>query len=153
MFYPICYGPSMKRNYTEIAFILDRSGSMEYCQDAAIEGFNSFLREQQQAEGFAKLTLVLFDDEYLVPVESVPVNEAVALTREPAMQPQPVTDVIEANGVGELGEDQAHQMTPRAECARLLVHSGLLRQFRHQIRRDKIANLPQHGELAAAWKG
>ena len=35
----------MKPNahYTEIAFILDRSGSMNSCQQAAIAGFNQFL--------------------------------------------------------------------------------------------------------------
>ena len=54
----------MKNHYSEIAFILDRSGSMESRREAAIEGFNSFLRAQQQTEGLAKLTLVLFDDEY-----------------------------------------------------------------------------------------
>nr|MBA3651086.1 VWA domain-containing protein [Chthoniobacterales bacterium] len=58
----------MKNNYAEIAFVLDRSGSMDSCRDAAIEGFNRFLKEQQQVEGLARLTLVLFDDEYLVPI-------------------------------------------------------------------------------------
>jgi len=72
----------MKTDYTEIAFILDRSGSMESCQDAAIEGFNHFLAEQQQVEGLAKLTLILFDDEYLVPVQSLPVQEVVPLNHD-----------------------------------------------------------------------
>lgn len=70
----------MNTNYTEIAFIFDRSGSMESCKSAAIEGFNYFLAEQQKTEGLAKLTLVLFDDEYLVPVRSIPVQEVVPLT-------------------------------------------------------------------------
>jgi hypothetical protein len=42
---------------TEVAFILDRSGSMESCRDAAIQGFNRFLADQQSVEGLAKLTL------------------------------------------------------------------------------------------------
>src|SRR5436190_8813320 len=69
----------MKPNahYTEIAFILDRSGSMNSCQQAAIAGFNRFLVDQQKTEGLAKLTLVLFDDEYFVPVSSIPVQEVV----------------------------------------------------------------------------
>ncbi len=72
----------MKNNYAEIAFVLDRSGSMASCQDAAIEGFNRFLKEQQRLEGLAKLTLVLFDDEYLVPMNALPVAEVVPLDRE-----------------------------------------------------------------------
>jgi hypothetical protein len=69
----------MNNHYTEIAFILDRSGSMQSCKEAAIEGFNRFLHEQQKVEGIAKLTLVLFDDEYLVPCRSVPVQEILPL--------------------------------------------------------------------------
>ena len=36
--------PAMNNNYTEIVFVLDRSGSMQSCQEAAIAGFNRFLR-------------------------------------------------------------------------------------------------------------
>jgi Mg-chelatase subunit ChlD len=85
----------MKTNYTEIAFILDRSGSMETCQDAAIEGFSQYLHEQQQVEGLAKLTLVLFDSEYLVPVQSLPVQEVTPLTRETYV-PRSMTALLDA---------------------------------------------------------
>ena len=93
------------KNYTEIAFILDRSGSMDSCQDAAIEGFNRFLRDQQQAEGLAKLTLVLFDDEYLVAAQSLPVQELVALTRETYV-PRNTTALLDAIGqtIDDLGK-------------------------------------------------
>jgi len=67
------------------------------------------------------------------------------------MQPQPVADVVEPDGMGELGVDKADQMAPRAEGAGLFVHAGLLRQLRHQIRWNQIANLPQYGKLTAAW--
>src|SRR5262249_17060966 len=97
----------MKTNvhYTEIAFVLDRSGSMECCQQAAIDGFNQFLTEQQNTEGLAKLTLVLFDDEYLVPVSSVPVQEIVPLTDE-TFQPRGCTALLDAIGqtIDELGD-------------------------------------------------
>ena len=69
----------MNRNLTEIAFILDRSGSMAPVTEAAITGFNVFLRDQQKTEGQARLTLVLFDNEYLVPLDCIPVQEAVSL--------------------------------------------------------------------------
>ena len=37
--------------YTHISVILDRSGSMSTIQDDVIDGFNAFLREQQQLAG------------------------------------------------------------------------------------------------------
>ena len=89
----------MKTNahYSEIAFVLDRSGSMKSCQQAAIEGFNQFLADQQKTDGLAKLTLVLFDDEYLVPISSIPVEEVVSLTDD-TYQPRGCTALLDAIG-------------------------------------------------------
>lgn len=94
----------MKNHYSEIAFVLDRSGSMESCREAAIEGFNSFLLEQQQTEGLAKLTLVLFDDEYLVPINGIPVAEILPLNSE-SYVPRGSTALLDAIGrtIDELG--------------------------------------------------
>jgi len=48
----------------EIVFILDRSGSMSGCETDTIGGYNSFLSKQQQEEGVAQVTTVLFDHDY-----------------------------------------------------------------------------------------
>jgi len=90
---------NMKRNahYSEIAFVLDRSGSMKSCQQAAIDGFNQFLTDQQKTDGLAKLTVVLFDDEYLVPISSIPVEEVVSLTDD-TYQPRGCTALLDAIG-------------------------------------------------------
>ena len=54
---------AMNNNHVEIAYILDRSGSMAPVTEAAIAGFNHFLRDQQQGElvgeGIARLTPAL----------------------------------------------------------------------------------------------
>ena len=90
MSHPLCEIVSMskketgkpKPKTTEIAFILDRSGSMQGHTEAAIAGFNEFLRDQQQVEGQARLTLVLFDDRVEIPIDNIPVSEVVALDTE-----------------------------------------------------------------------
>lgn len=87
----------MNKNLTEIAFILDRSGSMSRVAHAAISGFNDFLRDQQAAPGQAKLSLVLFDDEYLVPVDNIPVQEVVALNSD-SYVPRNSTALLDAIG-------------------------------------------------------
>lgn len=54
-------------NITEIVFILDRSGSMEGLESDTIGGFNAMLKKQQeQTEGKAFVTTILFDHEQLV---------------------------------------------------------------------------------------
>ena len=67
------------------------------------------------------------------------------------MQTQPVTDIVEAQGVGELGVDQAHDMAPGAEGAGLVGDAGVARQLGDQVRRNQIAELAQEREAAARW--
>jgi len=92
-----CYCSGMNKDLTEIAFILDRSGSMSSVAPAAISGFNEFLRDQQTAPGQARLTLVLFDDEYLVPVDNIPVQEVVSLNSDTYL-PRSTTALLDAIG-------------------------------------------------------
>lgn len=50
----------MKENCSELAFILDRSGSMAGLESDTIGGFNAFLEKQKALPGEARLTTVLF---------------------------------------------------------------------------------------------
>ncbi len=59
---------------TEIALILDRSGSMESIRQSTIEAFNSFLRDQQSAPGETRFSLTLFDTEFETRHSSVPIS-------------------------------------------------------------------------------
>jgi len=60
---------------TEIAFILDRSGSMESIRQPTIEGFNTFLRDQQSAPGETRFSLTLFDTTFECRHTSLPIAE------------------------------------------------------------------------------
>ena len=66
---------NMNKKLTEIAYILDRSGSMQPLVESAISGFNTFLKDQQETPGEANFTLVLFDDEYLLHADRSPIAE------------------------------------------------------------------------------
>ena len=52
----------MKKNLTEIVFILDRSGSMAGLEADTIGGFNSMIQKQQNEPGEAYVSTVLFDN-------------------------------------------------------------------------------------------
>lgn len=56
----------MNANKTSIGVIIDRSGSMSGLVLDTIGGFNTFLADQKALSGEADLTLVLFDNEYIV---------------------------------------------------------------------------------------
>ena len=52
----------MKKNLTEMVFILDRSGSMSGLEADTIGGFNSMIERQKKEEGEALVSTVLFSD-------------------------------------------------------------------------------------------
>ena len=56
----------MKKNLTELVFILDRSGSMAGLESDTIGGFNAMIEKQKRAEGEAYVSTVLFNHESVV---------------------------------------------------------------------------------------
>jgi hypothetical protein len=91
----------MKEDYTHISVILDRTGSMEVIRDDTIGGFNAFLKDQQQEEGDATLTLVQFDtqDPYEVIHQFAPIHSIPPLTEETFI-PRAQTPLLDAIGRG-----------------------------------------------------
>ena len=51
----------MRKNLTEIVFILDRSGSMSGLEADTIGGFNSMIEKQKKENGEALISTVLFE--------------------------------------------------------------------------------------------
>lgn len=70
----------MKKNLTEIVFILDRSGSMCGLEADTIGGFNSMIEKQKKAEGKALISTVLFDNVSQVIHDRVPVQDILPMT-------------------------------------------------------------------------
>jgi len=87
----------MKENYTDITFLLDRSGSMAVCLGATIEGGNAFIRDQQETKGDATFTLIQFDDRYEHNFVGKPMREVQLLTTE-TYRPRGWTYLFEAMG-------------------------------------------------------
>lgn len=66
----------------EIVVVADRSGSMHSIKEDAIGGFNNFLKEQQKLDGEANLTLILFNKNIDVAIDSAPISDVLPLTEE-----------------------------------------------------------------------
>ena len=73
----------MKKNLTEMVFILDRSGSMSGLEKDTIGGFNGMIRRQKGLEGDALVSTVLF-----------------------SAQSQVIHDRVELDRVGEMTEKE-----------------------------------------------
>ena len=72
----------MKKNLTELVFILDRSGSMAGLEDDTIGGFKSMLRKQKEEAGEAYVSTVLFDNRTDVIHDRVDLRQIQPLTRK-----------------------------------------------------------------------
>ena len=83
---------------TEIVFILDRSGSMSGLESDTIGGFNSMIKKQQEeTEGDALVSTVLFNQESIVLHDRVPLAEVKPLT-EDDYQVRGTTALLDAVG-------------------------------------------------------
>ena len=68
--------------FTEIVFILDRSGSMAGLEEDTIGGFNSLIQKQKKEDGKAVVSTVLFDDKCKVLHDRKDLKEIAPLTEE-----------------------------------------------------------------------
>lgn len=72
----------MKKNLTEIVFILDRSGSMSGLESDTIGGFNSLIEKQKKEEGEVLVSTVLFSGASAVIHDRVPIQEVPPMTEK-----------------------------------------------------------------------
>lgn len=70
----------MRKDLTEVVFILDRSGSMSGLEADTIGGFNSMIQKQQKEDGEAYISAVLFDDQTEVLYDRTPVGKVKPMT-------------------------------------------------------------------------
>ena len=70
----------MKKNLTEMVFILDKSGSMSGLEADTIGGFNSMIERQKKQDGEALVSTVLFSDNSKVIHDRVNIRQIEPLT-------------------------------------------------------------------------
>ena len=72
----------MKRNFTELLFLLDKSGSMSGLEQDTIGGFNAMLEKQKDEPGSAYVTTVLFNQKAEIIHDRVPLSCLSPMTRK-----------------------------------------------------------------------
>lgn len=72
----------MKKDLTELVFIVDKSGSMHGLEPDTIEGLNATLEKNRAMPGEANVSVVFFDHNSEVVLDRVPLGEVKPLTAE-----------------------------------------------------------------------
>ena len=87
----------MKQGLSEIIFVIDKSGSMGTKKEDAIGGFNQCLEDQRKEDGEARVTVTLFDTDYNVIHDGMPINDVPLLTMD-TYRPGGNTALLDAMG-------------------------------------------------------
>lgn len=87
----------MKKNLSEIVFLLDRSGSMSGLEKDTIGGFNAMIEKQKKEQGEALISTVLFDHEMKVLHDRVKVQDVKPIS-EKDYQVRGCTALLDAMG-------------------------------------------------------
>jgi hypothetical protein len=146
----------MKEDYTHIAVILDRTGSMESIRDDTIGGFNAFLKAQKAEPGLATLTLVQFDsqDPYEIVQRFKPLPEIPGLTRE-TFVPRASTPLLDAmgRGINDL-EKSLLELTENKRPSRVvmvIITDGQENASR-EFRKDQVEKMIREKQETANWQ-
>ena len=144
----------MNTNSCEIGFVLDRSGSMNAMKEEAIGGINAFLESQQKLPGEARLTLVLFDHEYIVAHDGVPIKD-VPLLDNHSYVPRGTTALLDAIGrtINTIGErlDRAPEPERPGKVIIAILTDGL-ENASQEFKRKEIFKMIRHQREVYSWE-
>ena len=98
----------MKKDFTRIMIVLDRSGSMKSILESTISGYNEFVTDQAKLEGECRVSVRLFDNKHDVLYDNVDIKD-VPLLDTGTFVPRATTALYDAVGMAitDLGKELA----------------------------------------------
>ena len=87
----------MKKNLTELVFIMDRSGSMSGLEKDCVGGFNSMIKKQKKEDGECLVSTVLFNNSDTILHDRVSLKD-IRQMKEEDYVPSGCTALIDALG-------------------------------------------------------
>jgi len=144
---------TMKKELTEIIFLLDRSGSMGGLESDTIGGFNAFIEKQRQLEGETIVTVVLFDDQYEILWNGIKAEDAKLTAREYYVRG--MTALLDAIGKTILDVGSRLARTPEEErpgkVIFVITTDGLENSSR-EFTKEKVKELIKHQQEKYGWE-
>lgn len=141
----------MKTELTDLTLILDRSGSMDFCRKEAEIGANAFIQEQKGLGGECLFTLVQFDHEYLVPIQTTPIREVGSIS----LEPRGMTALLDAIGraINEAGDRLAVMAEEdRPGLVMFVVVTDGEENSSREFTREQIKEMIKHQQDNYSWR-
>ena len=145
---------NMKKDLTELVFILDKSGSMSGLEDDTIGGFNSMLKKQQKVAGQAIVTTVLFDDKYEILHDRTDITGIIPITdREYVIGGS--TALLDAIGktIHKIGNAQKYTSEDqRAEKVLFVITTDGMENASSEYSYDRIKQMIERQKVTYGWE-
>ena len=144
----------MKKNVTELVLILDKSGSMAGLEADTIGGFNAMLKKQQEAEGEAFVTTVLFDHRYELLHDRINVRGISPLT-DKEYEVGGTTALLDAIGftIQKMVNVQKRTLEDeRAEKVLFVITTDGMENASREFNTDKIKKMIRHQKEKFGWE-
>ena len=144
----------MKKNVTEIVFILDRSGSMSGLEKDTIGGYNSLLEKQKKEEGQVLVSTVLFDDKQEVLHDRVDLNVLKPMT-EKEYYVRGCTALLDAVGgaIHHIGNVHKYaREEDRPEKTLFIITTDGMENSSHRYTYDRVKNMVERQKARYGWE-
>lgn len=145
----------MKDNYSHIAIVLDRSGSMSSVKEETISGLNNLFKEQQILPGVnATVSLVQFDDKYEVNYEFKDLQKVPMLTNETYV-PRGYTALLDA--IGKTIVSTGERLAAIPESSRpakviFVIQTDGIENASREYTRERIKEMITHQKEKYFWE-
>lgn len=144
----------MDLHKTEIAILMDASGSMQDIRDDAVGGLNAFIADQKKEPGRANLTVTFFDSNRFDRwVDGIDLRRCPVLGKE--YQPGASTPLLDATGrtIEELGERlRAMPEAERPGRVMVIVITDGYENASTVFTKQRIKEMIRHQEEVYKWR-
>ena len=144
----------MKKNLTEMVFILDRSGSMSGLEADTIGGFNGMIERQKKEEGEALVSTVLFSDDSKVIHDRVDLQKIEPLT-DKQYYVGGCTALIDAIGgaIHHIGNVHKYARDEdRPEHTVFVITTDGMENASHRYTSDRVKDMVQRQKEKYGWE-
>lgn len=144
----------MKTGITELVFILDKSGSMAGLEADTIGGFNAMLKKQQDEEGEAVVTTVLFDDNYELLHERINIKGIKPITSK-EYSVGGSTALLDAIGktihkIGNVQKNTSEEL--RADKVMFVITTDGMENASREYSSEKVKQMVEHQKEKYGWE-
>lgn len=144
----------MKKDLTELVFILDRSGSMSGLESDTIGGYNAMLEKQKKEPGEAIITTVLFDDKYELLHDRINLKGIAPITNKEYFV-RGNTALLDAVGktINKIGNAQKHTSEDeRAEHVMLVITTDGMENSSREYNYGKVRQMIEYQKSKYGWE-